>query len=315
MVGTIISHYRILEKLGEGGMGVVYKAEDTRLKRTVALKLLPRGLTLDPHAKERFAREAQAASALDHPNICTIHEIDETKDGQMFMCVACYSGETVQEKIARGPLAVTEAVDIAAQVVEGLREAHAKGIVHRDIKPANIIVTPEGRVKIMDFGLAKLAGQAALTAVGTTVGTAAYMSPEQARGESVDARTDIWSVGVVLYEMLTGRRPFGGERPHTVIHSIINDVPEPVSTLRRDVPEELASVVTKAMASLPDSRYCDADTMLRDLRRLQGGSGSSAVTIELPVRRAQPSIAVLPFTNMSADPEQEYFCDGMAEEI
>jgi len=315
VIGKIISHYRITKKLGEGGMGVVYKAVDTKLKRSVALKFLPRELTLDADAKERFAREAQAASALDHPNICTIHEIDETDDGQMFICIACYEGQTVGEKIEDGPLQIEEALDITTQVAEGLQEAHRRGIVHRDIKPANIIVTPDGLVKIMDFGLAKLAGQTKLTRVGATVGTVAYMSPEQARGEDVDHRTDIWSLGVVLYEMLTGRTPFMGEHEQTVIYSILNNEPEPVTRLRPDIPAELVSIVNRALASTPDSRYCDVGAMLNDLKQLSKEPGSSAVTVEMSAKRAQPSIAVLPFANMSTDPEQEYFCDGMAEEI
>jgi len=315
MIGKTISHYRIIEKLGEGGMGVVYKAEDTRLKRTVALKFLPRELTADRGAKERFAREARAASALDHPNICTIHDVDETEDGQMFMSLACYQGETVQEKIDRGPLSLDEALDVAIQVAEGLSEAHSRGVVHRDIKPANIIVTPEGRVKIMDFGLAKLAGQPKLTRVGSTVGTVAYMSPEQARGQDMDHRTDIWSLGAVLYEMLTGRLPFGGGHEQSVIHSILNDEPEPVLSLRPEVPAKLVTVVETALAALPGSRYCDAGAMLRDLRDAGETSDPSAATVEMSAHGAPPSIAVLPFANMSNDPEQEYFCDGMAEEI
>ncbi len=315
MIGQIISHYRVIEKLGEGGMGVVYKAEDTRLKRTVALKFLPRELTLDPRAKERLAREARAVSALDHANICTIHEIDETEDGQMFICMACYEGSTVRAKIDDGPLDLDEALGIAAQVAEGLREAHEKHIVHRDIKPANLIVTQRGRVKIMDFGLAKLAGQTQLTRAGATVGTVDYMSPEQARGRDVDHRTDIWSLGVVLYEMLTGRLPFTGEHAQAVIYAILNEEPEPVTQLRPDLPEELDSIVSKALATLPDSRYCDAGVMLDDLTNLRGGSASAALTVEAPAAAPEPSVAVLPFTNMSADPEQKYFCDGIAEEI
>ncbi len=315
MIGKTISHYRIIEKLGEGGMGVVYKAEDTKLRRTVALKFLPRELTLDPRAKERFTREAQAVSSLDHPNICTIHEIDETEDGQMFICIACYLGGTVREKIDEGPLKLDEALSIATQVAEGLREAHEKGIVHRDIKPANIIVTPKGQAKVMDFGLARLAGQTQLTRAGATIGTVNYMSPEQARGRTVDHRADIWSLGVVLYEMLTGRLPFGGEHPQAVIYSILNEEPEPVRRLRPDLPVELESIIAKALATLPDSRYCDAGAMLNDLRSLQGGSDSAVLPADVQAERPQPSIAVLPFTNMSADPAQEYFCDGMAEEI
>ena len=188
MIGKTISHYKIIEKLGQGGMGVVYKAEDTKLKRTVALKFLPSELTRDADAKARFIREAQAASALQHHNICAIHEIDETPEGQLFISMDCYEGETLKEKIERGPLAVEEAIDLTIQVAEGLSEAHEAGIVHRDIKPGNILVTRKGVVKILDFGLAKLAGQTKMTRTGTTMGTVSYMSPEQAKGADVDAR-------------------------------------------------------------------------------------------------------------------------------
>ena len=191
MIGKTISHYTILEKLGEGGMGVVYKAEDLKLKRIVALKFLPPDLTRDPDAKQRFIQEAQAASALDHPNICTIHEIDESPDGQMFICMACYEGRSLKEIIGNGPLDITEAADIAVDIARGLAKAHERGITHRDIKPANILITTDERVKVVDFGLAKLTGQTRITKTGTTVGTAAYMSPEQIRGEDVDHRTDI----------------------------------------------------------------------------------------------------------------------------
>jgi serine/threonine protein kinase len=208
MIGETVSHYKILEKIGEGGMGVVYKAEDTRLKRTVALKFLPAEMTRDAQAKERFVQEAQAASALDHPNICTIHQIDETDDGRTFICMTCYDGETLEERIATGPLSVEEAAGIAAQIAAGLAKAHAQGIVHRDVKPANVFLTGDGQVKIFDFGLAKLAGLSRLTRDGTAVGTAAYMSPEQTSGEDVDHRTDIWALGAVLYEMISGKLPF-----------------------------------------------------------------------------------------------------------
>ena len=202
MIGQIVSHYRILEKLGEGGMGVVYKAQDLRLERFVALKFLPPHIRPDQEEKVRFIREAKAASALDHPNVGTIHEIAETDDGQMFIVMAHYEGETLKEKIERGPLPVTEAVDIAAQIASGLAKAHHQHIVHRDIKPGNLLVTPDGLVKIIDFGLAKLGGLTKITETHTTMGTMAYISPEQARGEEVDQRSDVWSLGVVLYEML-----------------------------------------------------------------------------------------------------------------
>lgn len=207
---TLASKYKIIQELGKGGMGVVYKAEDTRLKRPVALKFLPADLTRDPEARERFVQEAQAASQIDHPNICAIHEIDETEDGRTFIVMAYYEGESLREKIKRSPLPLQEAMDIGIQVARGLGQAHKKGIIHRDIKPANIIVTADGVTKIVDFGLAKLSDRLALTRAGTVMGTVAYMSPEQARGEDVDQRTDLWALGVVLYEMLTGELPFRG---------------------------------------------------------------------------------------------------------
>jgi len=217
MIGKLISHYRIIEKLGEGGMGVVYKAEDTKLKRTVALKFLPREYSSDVAAKERFIHEAQAASALDHNNICTIHEIGETDDSQSFIAMGCYEGQSLKSKIEKGRLSkglpsekIEETVEYIIQIAKGLKRAHEVGIVHRDIKPANIIITEHDEVKILDFGLAKLAGQTRLTREGTTIGTVAYMSPEQAQGNEVDHRTDIWSLGVILYEMLTGHLPFRG---------------------------------------------------------------------------------------------------------
>ena len=226
MIGKRVLHYHIIEKLGEGGMGVVYKAEDTKLKRTVALKFLSPELTRDTDGKERFILEAQAASSLDHPNICTIHEIGETEDGHMFIVMACYEGQNLKEKIGSGALVIKEVIDIIIQIAHGLERAHEEGIVHRDIKPANIIITDRGEVKILDFGLAKLAGQAQLTKDSSRLGTVAYMSPEQLSGKEVDQRTDIWSLGVVLYEMLTGELPFKGEYEQAVIYSILNDHPK-----------------------------------------------------------------------------------------
>jgi serine/threonine protein kinase len=313
MIGKTISHYKILEKLGEGGMGVVYKAEDTKLKRTVALKFLPSELTRNAAAKDRFVREAQAASALDHPNICTIYEIDETDDGQMFIAMAFYMGTTVQRKIESGPLEPSEALDIAIQVAQGLSKAHEMSIAHRDIKPANLMITGDGVVKIVDFGLAKLAGRAKLNGAGTILGTVAYISPEQAHGEEIDHRTDIWSLGVVLYEMICGQLPFKGEYEQAVIYSITNEEPEPLTRLRPDIPIELEKIVNKALAKRSDLRYQVAFEILNDLRKFKKEFES---TKEKPSStKHRSSIAVLPFINLSADPEQNYFCDGVAEEI
>ena len=266
MIGKTISHYQILEKLGEGGMGVVYKAEDLKLKRIVALKFLPPELTRDPEAKERFIQEAQAASALDHPNICTIHEIDETADGQLFIVMACYDGETLKKKVISNQLSVDSAIDFAIQIAQGLAKAHLHGITHRDIKPANVMITNDSVVKILDFGLAKLKGQIGLTKAGTTIGTVAYMSPEQTRGGEVDHRTDIWSLGVVLYEMITGQLPFKGEYDQAVMYSVLNEKPEPVTGLRTGVPMELERIVRKALAKNPGERYQDAYELVADLK-------------------------------------------------
>jgi serine/threonine protein kinase len=239
LIGQTVSHYKITEKLGGGGMGVVYKAVDTKLDRPVALKFLPAELTRDPDAKRRFVHEAKAASALQHNNICTIHEIDETDDGRMFISMDCYEGGTLKQKVAEGPLPVDEAIDIVIQVAEGLSKAHEAGMVHRDIKPANVMITSDGVVKIVDFGLAKLAGQTKVTKTGTTVGTVAYMSPEQAAGQDVDHRSDIFSLGVVLYELVAGEPPFKGGHEAAVLYGIMHSDPEPVTKYRTDVPEDL----------------------------------------------------------------------------
>jgi serine/threonine protein kinase/Tfp pilus assembly protein PilF len=312
MIGQTISHYKVLEKLGEGGMGVVYKAEDTKLKRTVALKFLPPSIS-DATAKKRFVKEAQAASSIEHPNICSIHEIDETPEGRVFIVMPCYEGETLQAKIERGPMKVEEAVSVAIQVASGLSKAHEKEIVHRDIKPGNIFVTSDGLAKIVDFGLAMLSTQTKLTKSGTTVGTVRYMSPEQARGEKVDHRTDIWSLGVVLYEMLTGRRPFDGDYDHAIVYSIIHEEPQSVSELRDGLPHEVAHVVEKLLQKQPDSRCQTMAELLQEFRSLRSRIDREHEAEEM--EKTVPSIAVLPFADMSAQKDQEYFCDGMAEEL
>jgi tetratricopeptide (TPR) repeat protein len=266
IVGKTISHYRILERLGGGGMGVVYKAEDSRLERIVALKFLNPGLADDERTRARFLHEAQAASGLQHHNICTIHEIDQTPDGRMFICMDYYPGSTLKALIERGLMPMGQAVEIAAQAAEGLAKAHAAGMVHRDIKPANIAVTGDGAVKILDFGLAKLTDRTRVTRMGTTVGTVSYMSPEQARGEDVGAGADVWSLGVILYEMITGRLPFRATHDAALLYAILNEEYPPVTELREDVPPQLARVVGKALSKDPDERYRDAAAMASDLR-------------------------------------------------
>jgi len=275
MIGQTISHYKILEKLGGGGMGVVYKAEDTRLKRIVALKFLPPDLTRDEAAKERFIHEAQAASALDHPNICNIHEIDETTDGQIFICMAYYEGETLKKKVNSNQLSVDSAIDIAMQIAQGLSRAHEAGITHRDIKPANVMITNQGEVKIVDFGLAKLVGRTKLTRSGATLGTAAYMSPEQAQGAEADHRSDIWSLGVVLYEMLTGQLPFSGEYEMAMMYAIVNTDPKTVRSLRSEVPDGLEQIVSKALAKKTEERYQRVEALLADLKELETAGKTS----------------------------------------
>ena len=272
--GVTISHYKITEKLGEGGMGVVYKAEDTKLERPVALKFLAPHAIEDPEHEARFVREAKAAARLDHPNICHVYEIDEA-DGQTFLAMAFLEGRTVKDRIAERPLKLEEALDIAVQTAQGLQAAHEKGIVHRDIKGANLMVTPQGQVKIMDFGLAQLAEGSKLTKTATILGTPAYMSPEQAQRQPTDPRTDVWSLGVVLYEMVTGRLPFEGERDQAVLYAISNEEPQPLTALRTGVPVELDRIVGKALAKDRGDRYQHVDEMLVDLRMALRGSGSA----------------------------------------
>ena len=307
MIGQTISHFHILEKLGEGGMGIVYKAGDTKLGRDVAVEFLPPELTRDEEAKRRFIQEAQAASALQHNNICTIHDIDETPDNQLYIVMDCYDGESLKSRIAKSEVRIEEAVDLAIQLAQGLQKAHGKGIVHRDIKPGNIIITNDGVVKILDFGLAKLAGQAGVTKTGSTVGTAAYMSPEQARGVDVDHRTDIWSLGVVLFELLTGKLPFRGEHEAALLYSIVHEEPQAISSLRANVPRAVVSVINKALQKDRTQRFQTARDLMSELK--------SATTLAVDLPKQEKSIVVLPFENLSPDPDNAFFADGLTEEL
>ena len=287
MISQTISHYRITEKLGEGGMGVVYKAEDTKLKRFVALKFLRSDVLEDEEHKERFLREAQAAAALDHPNICTVYEIDEA-EGQTFLSMAFLEGQTVKEKFKERPLKLDEALDIAIQTAQGLQAAHEKAIVHRDIKSSNLMVTPQGQVKVMDFGLAQLAERSKLTKTTASLGTPSYMSPEQAQKSKTDRRTDIWSLGVVVYEMVTGRLPFEREREQAVLYSIVNEEPEVMTAQRVDVPVELDRIVGKAMAKDADERYQHVDEMRVDFQSLRKAlaAGAARTPAVIPSERS-----------------------------
>ena len=266
MTGQTISHYRVLSKLGEGGMGVVYKAEDTRLQRTVALKLLAPHLASDPEQKTRFLREGQAAASIHHPNVCTIFEVDED---HAFLAMEFVDGPSLKEKIAERPLPLEEALDIAIQACQGLLAAHEKGVTHRDIKPANIMLTAKGQVKIMDFGLAQIGHRSRITKTGSTLGTPAYMSPEQAQGAPTDRRTDIWSLAVVVYEMITGRLPFRGDTEPAIAYAVVHQEAEPLTALRSGIPLELDRITAKALRKDPGSRYAHLDDLLVDLEQLR----------------------------------------------
>jgi serine/threonine-protein kinase len=314
MIGKTISHYKILEKLGEGGMGVVYKAQDTKLDRIVALKFLPKYFLCDNEAKIRFEHEAKAASALNHTNITTIYEIDES-EGECFICMEYVEGKLIKELIKEKALSIQDILNISIQIAEGLNAAHEKGIVHRDIKSDNIKLTPRGQVKIMDFGLAKLRGVSKVTKTGSTLGTLAYMSPEQVQGVELDQRSDIFSFGVVIYEMIAGQLPFKGEHEAAIIYSIINETPEPLTRFKPNVPEELQRIINKALEKNREMRYQHVDDLSADLRKVRTEVEAGLTKTLETSKKLMPSIAVLPFTNLSADKEQEYFCDGMAEEI
>ncbi len=302
-----IGHYRVLERIGAGGMGEVYLAEDTELNRKVALKFLPSHLCPDADCRARFKREAQAAAMLSHPNIVTIHEVNEYR-GRPYFVMEHLQGKTLKTMVDSGDLPLRTALDLAAQVCAGLAKAHQAGIVHRDIKPANIVVDDDGRARILDFGLAAVKGTEKITQTGSTLGTVNYMSPEQVRGEELDARSDIFSLGIVLYEMITGRLPFKGDNDVATTHAIVYSEPESLSRFNSAVPDALEMVVIKALTKDKNLRYQQINDVLVDLKGLN----------QLPtfrVRTKKSSIVVLPFANLSPEPEQEYFCDGMAEEI
>jgi serine/threonine protein kinase len=344
---TFAGRYKIIEELGRGGMGVVYKAEDTKLKRTVALKLLPPELTHIPEVKERFMREAQAAAALEHPNICTVYEFDEAEE-KTFISMAYVEGQNLRKKIESDPLELEEALRIATQVAEGLQIAHKKGVIHRDIKSANIMVTEDNQAKIMDFGLARMTGTTLLTQEGAAMDTIAYMSPEQARGKEVDHRTDIWSFGVVLYEMLTGELPFKGEHEQAVVYSIRKDKPRPITEVNAEIPPSIEQVVDKALEKDADKRYQQVDELLDDLKSISAGIVPEEIKVRLrkaKLRRrkrailyagavglsilalvlaltlftgpaeAIESIAVLPLENLTGDLEKQYVVDSVTDEL
>lgn len=316
MIGQTVSHYRILEKLGEGGMGAVYKAEDLRLQRTIALKFLSPALTSDPEAKQSFINEAQTASALDHPNICTIYEIDETAERQVFIAMAYYQGETLKSKIERGPTSLQEAITLIRQIGGGLAKAHEKGIVHRDVKPANLMVTDDQVVKILDFGVAKFQSRADFASPGVIIGTPSYMSPEQASGKPVDCRSDIWSLGVILFEMLTASLPFEGNNDRALMRAIVNDEPLPLNKFLSNPSANIQNILQRVLAKNPNERYQSIKEFFNDLDLIERNRLTQADTKVIQVvPPAVPSIAILPFVDLSPDKDQEYFSDGLAEEI
>jgi serine/threonine protein kinase/Flp pilus assembly protein TadD len=346
MIGQKILQYEILEKVGEGGMGVVYKAHDTKLHRTVALKFLPRHLIASAGDRTRLLAEARAAAALNHPGICSVLDLLE-HEGEEFIVMEFVEGEPLRSKILRGKIRLQEIIEYATQIADALAEAHRKGVVHRDIKPENVIITPVGRVKIMDFGLARQAGRAQLTRDGTTVGTIAYMSPEQARGEAVDFRTDIWSFGVLLYEACTAKLPFPSDYEQAVIYGILNNSPTPPRTLNPELPERLEQIISRCLAKAPEDRYAGMNDCLAELKTLGAPSGfvptaksllkkkwrvlriASAIALgaallvivsnvfwpSMKRGESRSSIAVLPFKNLSDSEEDAYFAEGLTEDI
>ncbi|MCI0406079.1 MAG: protein kinase [candidate division Zixibacteria bacterium] len=311
MIGQTVSHFKILEKIGEGGMGVVYRAQDVHLDRPVALKFLPRGLAANLPERERFIHEAKAASALNHSNITTVYEIGEY-DGQLFIAMELVEGKTLKQLAGEESPPLERILDVGIQLAEALSAAHEREIVHRDIKGDNIMLTSKSQIKIMDFGLAKLKGASKLTKTGSTIGTVGYMSPEQAQGKEVDRRTDIFSFGVVLYELITGKLPFSGEHQTAVIYAICNDEPEPLSRFRGGVPESLQRIIDKVLTKDVDERYQNISDLQVDLRRTKKELVSG---VKEGVKSDKKAVAVLYFENLSPDPDSDYFAAGITEDI
>jgi len=323
MIGRTISHYRIVGKLGTGGMGVVYKAKDTRLDREVALKFLSDGMAQDQQALERFRREAKAASALNHPNICTVYDIGE-ESGKAFIVMEYLDGTVLKDLIGGHPMELDRLLEISCEIADALAAAHVKNIIHRDVKPANIFMSEDGHAKVLDFGLAKIAAPdteesesrtLTVTQPGIAMGTLPYMSPEQLHGRAVDHRTDIYSLGAVLYEMATGQGPFLGSTTAELISSILRDTPKPVSGLRAELPMGLERIVERCLAKQPAERYASVRELRGALELLRRERPSGSQSVSMPDASREASIAVLPFTNISADPENEFFAEGITEEV
>jgi non-specific serine/threonine protein kinase len=345
MIGKIVSHYKILARLGGGGMGVVYKARDTKLNRSVALKFLPPTFAADSEMKKRFYQEAQIVSALQHNNICAIHEINETDDGQIYIVMDCYEGVTLKEKVKAERVNIKKAIDYTIQIAQGLQKAHERGIVHRDIKPANIIITNDDDVKILDFGLAKFWNQKEITKTGQTPGTIAYMSPEQIWGNKIDCRTDIWSLGILLFEMLTREIPFEGNIDQALMYSISKEKPKSLTDLNNKVPESLEQIVFKTLEKDPEKRYQNTGELLNDLQswknliidvgiktkmfskiRAYRYAGSALILLiilslfylfkpDFTNYEYRKVIAVFPFENLSFAKEYEYYSAAITEDI
>jgi len=314
--GQRIFHYQLLEQLGSGGMAVVFKALDEKLDRLVALKFLPFQVGVLEREKQRFILEAKTASALDHPNICTIYEINETERGQVFISMGYYEGETLKDKIEQGPLSLKDTLHIIRQICQGLQKAHDKGIVHRDIKPANVMVTADQVVKILDFGVAKFQHKMHVTQPGTVIGTPGYMAPEQAAGKEVDHRVDVWATGILFFEMLTAHLPFEGENDLAVMYAIVNENPISLSNFRAQESPGLQRILDHALEKDPDRRYQSMRELLNDLELLEQKPTAIPETRQTVVSVPSiPSIAVLPLIDLSPNRDQEYFCDGLAEEI